>query len=128
MPMRKDREQGRAEPVPRIAARYDSRKEWKPDPKGYFLIKIFPKKQEIGLRHMSYDRKPLLDIFGKDAETIAQTAVREGLVTTLPHAAYLGYELQRAETALKLRKEYIQDKPVEFATRETRSRSAVSRR
>ena len=95
-----------------IKASYDSRKEWRRDPKGYFLIKLFPKKGEIGVRHLNYDREPLLDVYGRDAESIVQTIIREGLISSLQHAAYLGQELQKAETALKLGFSYTQDDPL----------------
>ncbi len=97
-----------------IKASYDSKKEWSADPKGYFLIKLFPEKREIGVRWMNYDHEPQLDVYGKDAESIVQTLIREGLVSTLQHAAYLGFELHKAEVALRLGKEYVQDKPLEF--------------
>jgi tetrahydromethanopterin S-methyltransferase subunit A len=110
-------------PVPRITSHYDSRKEWQKDPQGYFLIKVFYERGRIGIRHCNYRHEPLLDIYGKDAESIVQTAVREGLVTTLQHAAYLGHELQKAETALKLRLEYVQDKPLDYKKKTTKKES-----
>ena len=100
--------------IPRKEASYDSEKEWSADPKGYFLIKIFPKKQEIGVRYMTYKKEPALDVFGTEAEPIVQTLVREGLIGTLQHAAYLGHELHKAEVALRLGKEFVQDKTLKF--------------
>nr|WP_231624254.1 DUF4346 domain-containing protein [Methanobrevibacter arboriphilus] len=35
--------------------------------------------------------------------------VRQGIVTRLEHAAYLGSELQKAEIAMITGKEYVQD-------------------
>ena len=101
--------------VPRKEAEYDSKKEWNADPKGYFLIRIYPDKQEIGARFMNYKKEPQLDVYGKDAESIVQTLVREDLVSTMQHAAYLGYELHKAEVALRLGLEFVQDKPLEFS-------------
>ena len=100
--------------VPRKEASYDSKKEWSADPKGYFLIRIFPEKQEIGVRCMNYHKEPQLDIYGKDAESIVQTLVREGLISRLQHAAYLGHELHKAEVALQLGKVFVQDTPLTF--------------
>jgi len=106
----------RAEPdVPRIDATYESKNEWRADPRGYFLIKIFPEKKEIGVRWCGYDKKPRMDVYGKDAEAIVQTLVRESTISSLQHAAYLGHELMKAETALKLKLEYVQDEPLEFS-------------
>jgi hypothetical protein len=109
--------------VRRLQAHYSSCKEWRPDPKGYFLIKVFYDKGELGLRHYNYRHEPLLDICGKDAQTLVQTAVREGLVSTLQHVAYLGSELQKAETALKLKLEYVQDKELDLGKKAAKKES-----
>ncbi len=116
--------------VPRISASYDSKREWRADPKGYFLIKPFPEKGKIGVRYMTYKKEPLLDIYGADAESIIQTIIREGLVSSLQHAAYLGHELQKAETALKLGLEFVQDDELRFGglSRTPRRRSSSTRR
>lgn len=98
--------------VRRIDATYDSKREWRADPKGYFLIKLFPETGEIGVRYQDYAHEPRLDIYGKDAESIVQTVVREGLLSTLQHAAYLGHELHKAEVALRLGVAFVQDKPL----------------
>lgn len=100
------------ESVKRISASYDSQKEWRADPKGYFLIKIFPEEKKIGVRQYNYKHEPLLEIYGKNAEAIVQTIVRKGLVSSLQHAAYLGEEIQKAETALKLKIKFVQDRPL----------------
>ncbi|RME31857.1 hypothetical protein D6789_01335 [Candidatus Woesearchaeota archaeon] len=102
------------EAVPRTTASYDSRREWRADPKGYFLIKVFYARGEIGVRHMNYRHEAQEDILGKDALSIAQTCVRKGLLSSLQHAAYLGHELHKAETALKLGLVFIQDEPLDF--------------
>jgi len=109
--------------VKRIAAHYDSLKEWRRDPKGYFVIKVFYDKGYFGARHHTYDAVPRLDIVGKDAEAIAQTIVREKLVTTLQHAAYLGHELYKAEVALKLRLNFVQDSPLDFSKKTKKKES-----
>lgn len=116
--------------VPRIDAHYDSRKEWQSDPKGYFIIKVFYEKGEIGLRYYNYDHEPLQDIYGTVAEAIVQTAVREGLLSSLQHAAYLGHELHKAEVALREHLEFIQDKPLDFSREATgpESRNVPERR
>lgn len=101
--------------VPRIEAHYDSRQEWSADPKGYFLIKLFPERKEIGVRWCNYRHEAIKDVYGKSAEAIVQTLVREGLVSRLQHAAYLGHELHKAEVALKLSLKFVQDKPLDFS-------------
>ena len=49
---------------------------------------------------------------GANADMLYRTIVGNGLVTLLDHAAYLGYELGKAETALKNNVKYEQDKPI----------------
>jgi dihydropteroate synthase len=54
-------------------------------------------------------KKPTVIIKGKTAEGICSKIVEMGLITRLEHAAYLGSELAKAEIALRIGKEYIQD-------------------
>lgn len=105
--------------IPHIEASYNSKKEWSADPKGYFLIKVLYTRGELGVRYMSYKHEPIQDIYGKDAESIVQTVVREGLLSRLQHAAYLGHELHKAETALRLGIAFIQDRPLDFSKKAT---------
>lgn len=53
-------------------------------------------------------------VAGDDAKSILDTVLRLGLVSRLDHAGYLGRELKKAEIALKLGKNYIQDQPLKF--------------
>lgn len=48
-------------------------------------------------------------IKGASAEDIANTIIKRGLLSRLDHAAYLGRELAKAETALNLSIPYKQD-------------------
>ncbi|MBR9701004.1 DUF4346 domain-containing protein [Candidatus Woesearchaeota archaeon] len=100
--------------VERINASYKSRNEWEQDDVGYILIKIFPESKELGARFVTTDHKAKYDIIGKDAESIVQTLVRMKLIGNLQHSAYLGHELHKAEVALKLGKNFIQDSPLRF--------------
>ncbi len=104
--------------VPVIRAHYDTNKEWRMDPKGFFTIKPFPKEGIIRARYYVVDSgKYVLKLLfeGKNAEDIYNTIVREGKVSLLQHAAYLGAELTKAEIAMKLGKEYVQDCPLSLA-------------
>ena len=101
--------------VKKVNASYHSLKEWKKDPKGYFIVKVFYTKGYFGARHHTYDAVPHLDIIGTNAEAIMQTIVREKLVSSLQHAAYLGHELHKAEIALKHRLNFVQDSPLDFS-------------
>jgi dihydropteroate synthase len=106
-----------------LKAHYDSRKEWRADPKGYFLIKVFYSKGYFGARFCTYDSVPQYDIVGTDAEAIVQTIVREGLVSSLQHAAYLGHEIHKAETAFRLRLNYVQDSPLDYSKKTKKKES-----
>ena len=109
--------------VKRIKASYHSLKEWRKDPRGYFIIKVFYDKGYFGARFHSYDAVPQIDIVGTDAEAIVQTIVREKLVSSLQHAAYLGHELHKAEMALQFRLNFVQDADLDFS-RKTRKKES----
>ena len=82
------------------------------DPKGYFVISIEPDKGEIVLRHYLPDHTPSHEMRGRGASSMALGLLREGLVTQLSHAAYLGEELAKAQTAIQLGLRYDQDRPL----------------
>lgn len=100
-------------PVKKITASYESRKEWKMDEKGFFTIKPFPDEGIIRVRYYNAKHQLAAEIEGKTAEEIYNTICREKLVSSLPHAAYLGSELQKAEIAMKKRLPYVQDNQLE---------------
>jgi dihydropteroate synthase len=54
-------------------------------------------------------------ITGKKPLDIYQTILREKIIDRPDHAAYLGRELQKAYTALQLKKEYVQDDELSFS-------------
>jgi|GEM_PF-2043514 len=109
--------------VKKVTAKYHSLKEWRKDPKGYFIIKVFYDRKCFGARYHTYDAVPHYDIIGKDAEAIVQTIVRERLVTSHQHAAYLGHELHKAEMALKLHLNFVQDSPLDFSKKTKKKES-----
>jgi tetrahydromethanopterin S-methyltransferase subunit A len=82
------------------------------DPKGFVIISIDPEYQEIVVRHYLPDHTPAHIMRGRTAEPLLLGLLREGIVTELSHAGYLGVELTKAEMALKLGKPYEQDKPI----------------
>ncbi|WP_457590422.1 dihydropteroate synthase-like protein [Geoglobus sp.] len=53
-------------------------------------------------------------IQGRSAKGILDTIIRLGLVSRLDHAGYLGRELKKAEIALRLKKNYVQDEELNF--------------
>jgi len=101
----------------RLVARYHKIKDWKMDPKGYFLIKVNKKKKFIQVGYCQFTKignSPINDmvavIKGKTAIEIVNTLIREKFVSTLQHAADMGIELHKAELSLKYGFKYIQDK------------------
>jgi len=112
-----------------------SKRQIKLDPKGYFLIKIEPKTNELILEHYLNDidqkgraidpesgepigcktksRNQPSNIYrGKSAKQLG-IQISEGHgpfpISHLDHAIYIGRELQRAEQCLITGKQYIQD-------------------
>lgn len=77
---------------------------WEMDPAGSFRIGVAHGK--IVVRHDS------ATLVGRSAREIMAEIVDRGLVTRLDHAGYLGRELEKAETALKLGRSYSQDEPL----------------
>ncbi len=104
----------KAEKIEKIIAHHDNIKEWKQDRKGYFLIKIDKNRKTIKVGFCKNSHILVKEIEGKNAEEICYTLVREKLVGSLQHASYLGRELMKAETALKLGLDYVQDSPLDF--------------
>ena len=101
----------------KLIAKYDRIKDWKMDPKGYFLIAIDRDEKIIRVGYCKFTKignSPIHDmvaeIKGKTAIEIVNTLVREKFISTLQHAADMGIELHKAELSLKYGFKYIQDK------------------
>ena len=101
----------------KLVARYHKIKDWKMDPKGYFLIGIDRKKKVIQVGYCKFTRlgnSPINDMVaiveGKTAIEIVNTLIREKFISSLQHAADMGIELNKAEISLKHGFKYIQDK------------------
>src|SRR3989454_8386318 len=82
------------------------------DPKGYFVITIEPEQGEILLRHYLPNHTPAHEMRGRGATSMLLGLLRDGLVTQLSHAGYLGEELAKAQTALQFGMRYDQDRPL----------------
>ena len=105
----------------KITAKYHKIKDWKMDPKGYFLIAIDKNKKIIRVGYCIFTRlgnSPINDmiaeITGKTAIEIVNTLIREKFISTLQHAADMGIELHKAEMALKYSFKYVQDKEIKI--------------
>ena len=101
----------------RLVAKYHKIKDWKMDPKGYFLIVVNRKKNFIQVGYCKFTKlgnAPINDMVaivkGKTAIEIVNTLIREKFISTLQHAADMGIELHKAELSLKHGFKYIQDK------------------
>jgi len=101
----------------KIVAKYDRIKDWKMDPKGYFLIDVDREENLIKVGYCKFTKlgnNPVNDmvaeIKGKNSLEIVNTLIREKFISTLQHAADMGIELHKAEIALKFNLKYIQDK------------------
>lgn len=79
------------------------------DRAGYFVILPSVARDVIEVEHYAYDHTLLRTIEGKTARTLYTTIVRNGWVTDLGHAAYLGKELARAERSLREGTRFVQD-------------------
>jgi tetrahydromethanopterin S-methyltransferase subunit A len=82
------------------------------DPKGYFVITLDREQEEIMSRHYLPDHTPAHEMRGRSAGSMLLGLLREGLVTQLSHAGYMGEELAKAEAALRFDLRYDQDRPL----------------
>ena len=105
----------------KIKAHYNKIKDWKMDPKGYFLINV-DKKQKllrvgycvIGKKSKFNNHNMLAEIHGKTAIEILNTLIRKKFISSLQHAGDMGIELCKAELALKFNLHYTQDKDLKI--------------
>src|ERR1700730_7085843 len=79
------------------------------DRAGFFIVLPQPQKGLIICEHYENNGRLAHVIEGRQAALIASTVVERGFVTQLDHAAYLGRELAKAETALSDCITYEQD-------------------
>ena len=101
----------------RLIAKYHRIKDWKMDPKGYFLIAVDKGEKIIKVGYCKFTKlgnfpvnDMVAEIKGKTAIEIVNTLIREKFISTLQHAADMGIELHKAELSLKYGFKYIQDK------------------
>ena len=105
----------------KITAKYHRIKDWRMDPKGYFLIAVDRKNFFIKVGYCKFSKLKntqvhdmVAEIKGKTAIEIVNTLVREKFISTLQHAADMGIELHKAEMSLKYGLEYVQDKEIKI--------------
>ena len=105
----------------KITAKYHKIKDWRMDPKGYFLIAVDRKNFFIKVGYCKFSKLKntqvhdmVAEIKGKTAIEIVNTLVREKFISTLQHAADMGIELHKAEMSLKYGLKYVQDKEIKI--------------
>ena len=104
-----------------IVAKYNRIKDWKMDPKGYFLIHIDKRRKKILvgycqiLKKKAYENNMIAIVEGKTALEIVNTLIRQEFISSLQHAADMGIELKKAEIAMKHKFKYVQDKELVFS-------------
>lgn len=77
------------------------------DPNGYFLFEIEDEWIYAGL--VNENNEMILILRGKRAIDLFKAIIDKKLVSSLDHAAYIGYELGKCEEALRKNRRYIQD-------------------
>ncbi len=82
------------------------------DPRGYYIIKL--KESKINVEHYSPDSQLLKIYSGLTAREVNDQINSLQHPQDSFHASYLGEELMKAEIALKLSVEYIQDMPLKL--------------
>ena len=104
-----------------LVAKYHKIKDWKMDPRGYFLIEVDSKKSfiRVGYCKISKSGNSLIhdmvaEVKGKTAIDIVNTLIRQKFISTLQHAADMGIELHKAEMSLKHGFKYVQDKEIKI--------------
>lgn len=101
----------------KLIAKYHKIKDWKMDPKGYFLIAVDKDEEFIKVGYCKFTKlgnnsvnDMVAEIKGKTAIELVNTLIKEKFISSLQHAADMGIELHKAELSLKYGFKYIQDK------------------
>jgi len=79
------------------------------DRAGYFVILPVADLNVINVEHYGYDNVLLHTIEGPNSRSLYLEIIRQGWVSELNHAAYLGKELAKAELSLQYGYKYMQD-------------------
>lgn len=126
---------GPVEPRPRPARRpvfTDLRAGGRREPiaaagEGFFVIATDPRAGEVVVEHYWPDLRPGHRLRGRRAESLLLGVTGAGLVRSAGHAGYLGAELAKAETALRLGLHYEQDRPLRRGPADERTGETVHR-
>ncbi|MFB7476443.1 hypothetical protein [Kitasatospora sp. NPDC056184] len=91
---------------------------------GFVVIGLDRAAHRIVLRHYDSDLTPRHEMTGVRAESMLLGLLSAGVVAEPAHAGYLGGELAKAETALRLGLTYVQDLPLRAPGRAGRTATA----
>lgn len=83
---------------------------------GFVVIDVDREARRIRVRTFGPDLSPRYEMAGHRAESMISGLLRAGVVRELSHAGYLGAELAKAESALRLGLRYEQDLPLRTTT------------
>ncbi|MCW3984628.1 MAG: dihydropteroate synthase-like protein [Candidatus Bathyarchaeota archaeon] len=94
-----------------ITAKRQKNKSVTVDSCGVFRVMVDRENKKLVALHYKSAEAPAPNcaVRGVDAETVMAEVLRLGLVSRLEHAAYLGGELAKAEVALRVGRDYVQD-------------------
>lgn len=82
---------------------------------GFVVISVDRDARRINLRHYDADLTPRHEMWGTRAESMLHGLLADRVIREPAHAGYLGGELTKAETALRLGLDYAQDVPLRAA-------------
>ncbi|MBI2671395.1 hypothetical protein HYX16_00505 [Candidatus Woesearchaeota archaeon] len=86
------------------------------DPRGNFIITV--ENKEIVVEHTSSSKETLGIYKAQSAEQMRDILIKENILSLVPHALDIGLELMKAETAINLNLEYVQDNKLNFESLE----------
>jgi 5-methyltetrahydropteroyltriglutamate--homocysteine methyltransferase len=99
-----------------LAAHSVSLEESDYDPNGYFLIQVDNQEQQIVVSFNSYEHIPLLRLQSTSGEKLVSAIIDNKIISETDygkrHLGYVGYEIGKAETALRNKLPYRQDRPL----------------
>lgn len=86
------------------------------DPNGYFLIQVDNQEQQIVVSFNSYQHVPLVRLQSTSGEKLVSAIIDNKIISDTEygkrHLGYVGYEIGKAETALRNKLPYRQDRPL----------------
>lgn len=86
------------------------------DPNGYFLVQVDNQEQQIVVSFNSYEHIPLVRLQSSSGEKLIAAIIDNKIISDTEygkrHLGYIGYEIGKAETALRNKLPYRQDRPL----------------